>query len=191
MILFVNCCVRDQSKTLFLANTLLERLGEEYEELDLYKEALMPLDKESLEKRTKLLESGDYSSPIFNYAKQFAAADIIVIAAPYWDLSFPAQLKVYLENIYVTGIVSRYDSNGRPEGLCKAKKLYYVVTAGGPYVPDYSFGYIQTMATQFFGIPEAILIKAEMLDVDGFCTNEILNKTATHIIDTVSPLQER
>ena len=43
-----------------------------------------------------------------SYAKQFAGADTIVIAAPFWDLSFPAILKTYIENIYVTGIVSRY-----------------------------------------------------------------------------------
>lgn len=49
------------------------------------------------------------------------------------DLSFPARLKIYLENIYVTGIVSKYDENGRPRGLCRAERLYYVTTAGGPF----------------------------------------------------------
>ena len=49
---------------------------------------------------------------MFRYARQFAAADKIVIAAPLWDLSFPAQLKVYLENIYVTGIVTKYSDAG-------------------------------------------------------------------------------
>lgn len=190
MTLFINCCIRDHSRTLFLAKTLLKRLGGEYEELNLYQEDLLPLDKVSLKDRTELLESCDYSSPIFTYAKQFAAADVIVIAAPYWDLSFPAPLKIYLENIYVTGIVSHYNSNGRPEGLCRAKKLYYVVTAGGPYMPDYSFGYIQTMATQFFGIPEAILIKADMLDIDGSHPEAILNEASVYIHDTVVPLQD-
>lgn len=190
MTLFINCCARDYSRTLFLAKNLLERLGGDYEERNLYHEDLLPLDNSSLKSRTELLELGDYSSPIFTYAKQFAAADVIVIAAPYWDLSFPAPLKIYLENIYITGIVSRYASDGRLEGLCKAKKLYYVVTAGGPYMPDYSFGYIQTMATQFFGIPEAILIKAEMLDVDGFLPETILNEAIAHIHDTVAPLQD-
>ncbi len=31
---------------------------------------------------------------MFLYAKDFAESDIIVIAAPYWDLSFPSILKV-------------------------------------------------------------------------------------------------
>ena len=42
----------------------------------------------------------------------FADADDIIIAAPYWDLGFPAQLKTYIENIYVTGIVSAYNDHG-------------------------------------------------------------------------------
>ena len=41
---------------------------------------------------------------MFDLASQFQQADEIVIAAPYWDLSFPAILKLYLENIYVTGV---------------------------------------------------------------------------------------
>ena len=50
--------------------------------------------------------------------------DIIVIGAPFWDLSFPAILKIFIENIYVTGLVTKFGENGKPVGLCKAKKLY-------------------------------------------------------------------
>ena len=38
--------------------------------------------------------------------------------------------------------------------LCKATELYYVTTAGGPYDPTYSYGYIESLAKNFFGIPE-------------------------------------
>lgn len=43
---------------------------------------------------------------MFKYAKQFAEADEIVIAAPYWDLAFPATVRIYFEAITVTGITS-------------------------------------------------------------------------------------
>ncbi|MGN0989033.1 MAG: NAD(P)H-dependent oxidoreductase [Eubacteriales bacterium] len=36
---------------------------------------------------------------MFSYAKQFESVDVIVIFAPYWNLSFPASLKTYIENI--------------------------------------------------------------------------------------------
>lgn len=176
MILYVNGCVRSESRTDRIARALLEKLGGDYVELKLDEEDLAPLSEAALEKRTERISKGDYSSPAFRYAKQFAGADVIVISAPYWDLSFPAALKIYIENVYVTGIVTRYGTDGRPVGLCRAEKLYYVTTAGGPYVPDYSFDYIKEMAVHFFGIKEAELIKAENLDIDGASADEIVRQ---------------
>ncbi|MBQ4260373.1 MAG: hypothetical protein II709_00735 [Ruminococcus sp.] len=59
--------------------------------------------------------------------------------------------------------------------LCKATELYYVTTAGGPYDPTYSYGYIESLAKNFFGIPETYLVKAEMLDIEGNDAEETLN----------------
>ena len=175
MILYINACVRQDSRTDRIARALLDRLGGDYAELYLPDLDILPLDEVKLNRRTQLIERGQYDDPIFDCAKQFASADTIVIAAPYWDLSFPAILKTYLENIYVIGIVSEYDADGMPRGLCKADKLYYVTTAGGPYTPDYSYNYIKELATVCFGIKETELIKAEMLDVEGFDADEIVN----------------
>ena len=182
MTLYINCCVREESRTERLAKAVLQKLGEHFTELNLYEENLKPLDRETLNKRTSLIEQDDYSDPMFDYAKQFANADTIVIAAPYWDLSFPATLKTYIENIYVTGIVSAYDESGTPFGLCKAKVLYYITTAGGPYDPTYSYGYIQSLAKSFFGIPETHLVKAEMLDVEGYDAEKIINREINRIL---------
>ncbi len=60
-----------------------------------------------------LIASRQFDDPYFRYARQFAGADEIVIAAPYWDLSFPSVLKVYLEHICITGITFQYT----PEGM--------------------------------------------------------------------------
>ena len=176
MVLYINACVRQGSRTNRIAKALLSKLGDTYTELKLAEAGFAPLSAEALEKRTALIDSGDYSDPMFDAAKQFAGADTIVIAAPFWDFSFPASLKVYLENIYVTGIVSKYGSDGVPVGLCRAKALYYVTTAGGPYVPDYSYTYIQSLAKQAFGIRETHLISAEMLDVEGFDAEKIVSE---------------
>ena len=59
--------------------------------------------------------------------------------------------------------------------LCKATELYYVTTAGGPYDPTYSYGYIESLTKIFFGIPETYLVKAEMLDIEGNDAEETLN----------------
>ena len=176
MTLYINCCAREESRTNRLARAVLQKLGGDFTELKLYEANLKPLDRDTMNKRTALIERGDYSDPMFDYAKQFASADTIVIAAPYWDLSFPATLKIYIENIYVTGIVSAYDESGMPVGLCKAKELYYVTTASGPYDPAYSYGYVESLAKSFFGIPTTHLVKAEMLDIVGNDAEEILRR---------------
>ena len=124
MTLYINCCARKESRTNRLAKVVLQKLGEDFTELNLYEENLRPLDFGKLNHRTELIEREDFSDKMFDCAKQFANADTIVIAAPYWDLSFPAPLKTYIENIYVTGIVSAYNENGLPVGLCKANYLY-------------------------------------------------------------------
>lgn len=184
MILYVKCCPRSDSRTDKLANALLETLDDYYEVLDIVQENLLPLDRDTLVMREAFIEQSNYSYPIFDYAKQFAFADTIVIAAPYWDLSFPAALKSYIENIYVTGLVSKYNENGAPTGLCKANKLYYVTTSGGPYNPDFSYGYIDKLATEYFGIDETELIYVDMLDIDGFDANKILE-------DKIKEIKER
>ena len=174
MVLYINACVRDESRTDRLARKLLDKLGD-YTELKLSEENLKPLDKDTLEYRSELIAKGQFDNDIFKYARQFADADIIVISAPFWDMSFPAVLKTYIENIYITGLVSKYGEDGRPVGLCKASKLYYVTTAGGPYVGTYSYDYIKDLVTGAFGIKDTELIYAEMLDIVGNDPEKILS----------------
>ena len=90
-------------------------------------------------------------------------------------------LKTYIENIYVTGIVTKYGNDGIPVGLCNAKKLYYVTTAGGPLDERFGYGYIKTLALDYFGIKETSLIKAEMLDILGNDSEKILKEAILDI----------
>jgi FMN-dependent NADH-azoreductase len=178
-LLYINACVRKDSRTDRIARKLVGDLigSGTAEEIRLDSAGLLPLNEERLQERTELIGKRAWDSPVFRYARQFADADVIVIAAPYWDGSFPAVLKLYLENIYVTGIVSHYSDDGRPCGMCRAGKLYYVTTAGGPYRPDYSYDYLRDLAVNCFGIPETELIKAEMLDVQGYDAKAIVDRT--------------
>ncbi|SEL42047.1 FMN-dependent NADH-azoreductase [Ruminococcus sp. YRD2003] len=180
MILYINSCVRKGSRTDRLARAVLEKMGE-YTELFLPAEDISPLTEEMLEKRTELLASGAFDAPMLRYARQFAEADRIVISAPFWDGSFPSLLKVYIENIYAVGIVSRYGADGMPIGMCKADELIYVTTAGGPYIPDFSYGYIKAVAETCFGIKKTKLIKAEMLDIEGMDAEKILTDAIDNI----------
>lgn len=181
-ILFVNACVRPGSRTKQLADYLLEKLEGTVTEVDLGKEDIQPLEQETLEQRNALLAAGQLDAPMLRYARQFAAADAIVVAAPYWDLSFPALLKAYVEAINVTGVTFVYTEEGRPRGLCQAKKLYYVTTAGGPILSDdYGYGYLESVCRMFYGITEAHQIKAQGLDIVGADAEAILEKARVEV----------
>lgn len=74
-------------------------------------------------------------------------------------------------------LLKLYSSEGIPIGLCKAKKLYYVMTAGGSYVPEeFGFGYIKALAQNFYGIKDVELIKATGLDIQGNDAEGIVEK---------------
>lgn len=145
-LLFINACVRGQkSRTLQLARRFLGAWQHAHPEaviteLDLCRDRLSPQYPEVLEERDALWSAGKLDDPLFQPARQFAAAGRIVIAAPFWDLSFPAILKIYLERISVTNITFGYDDLGRSVGLCKADKLLLITTRGGDFsIPEISW----------------------------------------------------
>ncbi|MBQ3424236.1 MAG: NAD(P)H-dependent oxidoreductase [Clostridia bacterium] len=168
MLLFVNACIRSESRTRELADCLFAVMNQPFTELRLRDCTFPTVDEGFLKKRDSLIRNGDFDDPMFEFARQFSQADEIVIAAPYWDLSFPAVLKQYFEQINVVGITFRYTKEGMPEGLCRARKLYYITTAGGNYVPeDYGFGYVKALVEGFYGIHDVEMIKAVGLDIEG------------------------
>ena len=167
-ILYVNACVRRESRTRRLAEALLKKLGAPYEEVRLEDIAFPAVDEEYLNRRDRLAAGEEADDGMLDLARQFARAEIIVIAAPYWDLSFPAALKQYLEQVNVVGITFRYSEEGVPVGLCRAKRLYYVTTAGGHYVPEaFGFGYVEALAQGYYGIRDVRKIEAVGLDIIG------------------------
>ena len=181
-ILYINACVRKFSRTNELAQYALSKLDGNIEEINLGCEKITPLYKEQLKLRDSLIKDKNYNHPMFKYAKQFASADVILISAPYWDLSFPAILKTYIENINVNGITFSYSEKGYPVSLCKAKKLIYITTSGGPVISDaFGFGYIKSLAENFYGINDINYIKAEGLDILGSSIQEILEKAKKDI----------
>lgn len=177
MILFINACVRSDSRTRRLAGAVLEKLGGEYEELILEDVSFPVTDEGFLRRRDAVIAEERFDDPVCGLARQFAAADKIVIAAPYWDLSFPASLKQYIEHINVLGVTFIYTPEGTPKGLCKASDLYYVTTAGGAFCPEeFGFGYIKTLAENFYGIKNNKLILAKGLDIYGADPEKILEE---------------
>ena len=185
-ILFINACVRTESRTRQLTEKLLLKLNRPYEEVRLHEIAFPVADENFLNMRDRLIAERDFENPLFDLARQFSESEIIVIAAPYWDLSFPAALKQYFEQINVVGITFKYTEDGIPVGLCKARRLYYVTTAGGSYVPEeFGFGYIKALSQGFYGIQEVRKIEAAGLDLVGADVSAIM-RAAESTIDSIN-----
>lgn len=167
-LLYINACVRAESRTKRLADKLVQKINETYDEVCLKDIKFPVVDEDFLDERARLASEEEFSNPKLMLAKQFAKAEEIVIAAPYWDLSFPAALKQYLEQINVVGITFKYTEEGVPVGLCRAKRLFVVSTAGGFFAPEeYGFGYIKALAENYYGIKDVRHIRALGLDIVG------------------------
>lgn len=151
MILVIDSCIREEkSRTRKLYLDYLKDVKEEYKILYLTKLDIKPLTKDDIIKRDKLISEGKLNDEMFDLANEFARADEIIIAAPYYDLSFPSLLKVYLENISVLNITFSYSNDGKLLGLAKAKKLIYFSTIGG-YLngPHLGYEYVKALANMF------------------------------------------
>lgn len=181
-ILFVNACVRRNSRTKRLADALIERLNGTIMEVKLTDLCQQPLTEDILERRNALIRHANYEDKMFDQAHFFCEAKQIVIAAPYWDLSFPALLKIYIEQIMVNGLTFRYSEEGYPISLCHAKRLFYVSTSGGPVLSgNEGFQYVKQLGKSFFSIEDIRLIQAENLDIVGNDPDRIVEETICKI----------
>ena len=182
-LLWVNACIRGkESRTWALTQKLLSDIKESnkndlafhIEEVRLSTENLLPLNKERLERREELLAQENYTDTMFDYANIVAAADMIVISAPYWNMSFPSVLKIFLEAACVQKITYDYAQDGTPIGLCHAKDLYFVTTSGG-VIGDCNFGLMYIHAiSKLFGIENVHFVSAQGLDNENADVTEIL-----------------
>ena len=181
-LLFIDACVnRGISRTEQLAQTLLKEMNQngeyEIETLNLEDEDLKLFTGKESALRESHTRAGNFEGPLFTYAKQFAAADRIVVAAPYWDFSFPARMKCYLEQICVTGLTFTFSSKGIPGGLCHADSLHYVTTSGGS-IGELNLGYeyLEKICKVYYGINETVCYTAEGLDIEGNSVEEIMKE---------------
>ncbi|MGV1059587.1 NAD(P)H-dependent oxidoreductase [Clostridium perfringens] len=141
--------------------------------LDLYKENIDFLRADDLGKLFGPKDEESKNNSILKYAYEFAAADKYIIAAPMWNLSFPAILKAYIDYVSVSGITFKYTAEG-PVGLLNNKKAVHIVSRGGAYDNSpYEMGdrYLRTILG-FFGIKDIETIAIDNLDVIGINVEE-------------------
>ncbi|MBQ8562715.1 MAG: NAD(P)H-dependent oxidoreductase [Firmicutes bacterium] len=194
-VLFVNACMRgEKSRTLVLCKDYLEKLLAAHPEAEIEEVNLDSMDIEAqtgdfIARRDTFLKAGDFSDSMFDLAKQLIAADHVVIGAPYWDLSFPAKLKMYLERCSVDKLTFIYDDHGVPHGQCHAEALVYITTAGG-FIGDMNFGfdYVKGLTSFLFGIKKFYFAAADGIDIVGIDVNAKLDEAKARLAEIASEI---
>lgn len=132
-------------------NKFLERNGDfKVEEVDLYKEHIPRLEYQYFkdrncvisEEEAKKLPERDQKEirKIRDLCDQFISAQMYVIAAPMWSLSFPAPLKEYIDCIVQEEKTISFEKGKKPKGLLddKERAVVYIQSSGGniPWILD-------------------------------------------------------
>lgn len=171
-LLLVDACPRGgESRTLRLAEALLGEVRKllpdvEVRQHTLSQMGLKTMDAQTLAFRERLCDEQDWADPLLAPAVDFQSADAVLIAAPYWDLSFPAVLKIWVENMWVRNLTFVYRQD-EPVGLCRGRVCAYVTTSGSPIgAQDFGTDYIRCVM-QTLGIPHFLRLSAEGLDTEG------------------------
>ena len=100
---------------------------DDVEVLDLYQTIMPIMDYERLSRYNQGIET-----EIKQIAQQFKSYDKCIIAAPVWNHSFPAMLKVYLDNIIYRHVTFTYE-DGQLVGLCSHMKVMYITSSAQEY----------------------------------------------------------
>ena len=181
-LLFVDCCISQrggESRTRGLAEAFLAAFRVKYPDAEIETVtpeamlALKPFTVDMLNKRDALAKAGQFGDAMFALARQFAAADAIVVAAPYWDMSYPTALRTYIEHISANGVAYHYEMDGS-HGDCAAKRLVYL-TSGGDFEHEDSVGVVYwRQLCGLFGIGQFDYVFAGGLDIDPAKTPDLL-----------------
>jgi len=164
-LIVIDACMRDKdSRTKKILNPIISELRKRY---DINTISLDGKDYQAVGRETLAERSNGYVPyEIVEQAKIIASADRLVIAAPFWDMSFPAILKVFIENMSLYDITFK-DNGTYFDGLCKCEKVLYITTRGmNVHTGDTLDGatpYIKAISA-LWGLGEVITLSAENLD---------------------------
>ncbi len=190
-LLFVNACPREnESRTLQLAHAFLQEADARQWEIitqDLNTMGLRSVDAATLAVKEPLCDARDWNHPLFRHTLEFQQADMVVIAAPYWDLSFPSILKVWVENMYARNLTFHYEDD-QCIGMCRGTEAVYITTSGSPIREnDWGTGYIKAVLHEL-GIQSFTAIKAEGLDLVGNDAQQIMEDAQMETVRTARKL---
>ena len=183
-LLYVTCNLKQESDSRsltvgkeFLNEYLLRNPEDEIHFIDLYRDNIQRIDADVLSGWNKLRNGAGLVAltadeqrkvtRIWKHADQFIAADKYVFVTPMFNLTFPAEFKIYVDAVCVAGKTFAYTPSG-PVGLLKdqGRKCLHIHSSGGFHFgkeEDHSVPYLQTIMG-FMGIDNVEAIVVEGVD---------------------------
>lgn len=114
-------------------------------------------------------------------AELVAKSDRIVISAPFWDMSFPACLKAFIERVSLNGYTFIGNPDGTTRGNCRAKKMLYITTRGMNIRTDDTLdqgtSYLRALCW-LWGIDKLEVIAAHGQDLVDYADREFIYTSA-------------
>ena len=162
-ILFINSCYNyEKSRTLYLTKKIFEKFdidsNFDFEEIKIKDLHLLPLSEEKLKIRFDQTNKHLFDMDMLTYSKKLLSADIVVIAAPMYDYSYPSILKLFIENISVPNLMYSYTNEGY-EGYARGRKFIYITTRGAAMPDSEDSGFLNLdRMFKLFGFKETQII---------------------------------
>ncbi len=163
-LIFIDACMRQGSRTRLIADALLAQLATRYEieTISIVDTTYPTVNNAILTQRSQGYVPEEY----VQMARRIAQASRLVIAAPFWDMSFPSALKVFIENMSLFGVTFS-STDTHCHGLCQCQRVLYITTRG----MDIPTGHPLEQATPYikaishlWGLGEVITVAAQNID---------------------------
>lgn len=164
-LVYIDACIRDEdSRTKKIATPLIDELRKKYD-ITTFVINDLKLDvvqKKLIKKRLK----GDIPDYVIKWAEAIRDADRVVISAPFWDMSIPSSLKVFIELCSIFNVTFKSD-NKTCFGNCKSQKLLYITTRGMNICTrdklDQGTSYLEALS-YLWGLGKVIVVSSQNMD---------------------------
>jgi FMN-dependent NADH-azoreductase len=123
--------------------------------------------------------------------RQFLAADVVVVGAPFYNFTIPSQLKAWIDRIAQVGRTFKYTEKG-PQGLAGGKTVVLAVSRGGIYstseggqATEHQESLLKVIFG-FFGITDIRVVRAEGIGMGEAAKAKALESAHAEVLAAVA-----
>ena len=181
----IDSTIREESRTRKILNNVLKSFDESlFKVYNINDYDLEVTNSHNFDKKNS-------EEQFFKIAKEIASYDGLVIAAPFWDMTYPAELKVFIEKLSIFEVMF-IDDGKTCIGISKNKFMLFLTTRG-MNIETYSeldgASFSLKALCKLWGIPRFECVGAHNMDyLSEDEVNKKINETSKKAIATLKQL---